>query len=181
MNARFHRDVRSTAFDFPHAGVLISQIDGHRSEGRPWLPSTDEVARGFMSASIIFDRLEHSFATIPLFSYDSGVVLRPSGVDALCLYGADGSTDQAGHCGSAILPWCSPGDLPRDPDTARPPVCGFDLPRSWRMGVAPWHVEDAGLVLEYQTHRGAGNTTPAFTGYNEVRRSSTGNATTSRC
>lgn len=121
-----------------------------------------------MSGSLIFGQLQRSFATLPLFSYDGGVVLRPSGVSSLCLYGADGSTDQAGQCERAILGWCSPSDLPLGTDPMHHPACGFDMPRGWRSGVSPWRNKDAALALDYQSRRGAGNATTPWTGYNEA-------------
>ena len=166
VNARFHRGVNDRGLPFPHAGVLISQMDGHRSDGAPWLPSSADIGRGFMSASIIFSSLERSFASVPLFSYDSGVVLRPSGVTPLCLYGSDASTDQAHACGDTRMEWCNPSDIPADPLAAR--VCGFDYMRGWRSGLNPWRLEHAGPVLEYQTGRGRGNATLPWSGYNEV-------------
>ena len=171
LNARFRRAVSGDgAAALPHAGVLLSQVDGHRQAGAAWLPSPADVVRGFMSTSLIFADLARSFPSIPLFAYDSGVVLRPSAVQVLCLYGADASTDQSHACGASQAPggWCTRADLPADLDPHATFACGFDYLRGWRSGLNPWHVADAGPVLAYQSLRGHGNATAPFTGYNEI-------------
>lgn len=153
---------------FAHAGVLISHFDGHRSDEQPWLPSADETRRGLMSASLIFGQLHRSFSRIPLFSYDSGVVLRPAAVTPLCMYGNDAATDRLPVCGDSAMPWCTASDLPAGTSPSATRVCGFDFLRNWRSGLNPWHVEQAPAVLEHQSVRGQGDATPPFTGYNEV-------------
>ena len=130
-----------------------------------------------MSASLIFAGLQSTFTTIPLFSYDAGVILRPDAVRPWCLFGADAATDQVYHHGggchrerstTCILgcgepeSFCNVWDL-SDAPAGR--VCGFDYLGNWNAGLRPYRTEDAAQVLAYQSTRG-----PAvgWTGYNEV-------------
>lgn len=135
------------------------------------------------SGSILFSEAKRTFRSIPLFSYDAGVVLRPELVQLLCGYGIDGSTDdnkpQCGFRGerleerdTACVPGC--GDPPDwcDPDNhasrygGNSGGCGFDWEQS---GIRPWRSEDLGELLDTFADTGAEYSGIGdFKGYNEV-------------
>jgi hypothetical protein len=103
LNARFNRDV--TKFASLEAGVLIHQLDGFQDAELPWAPCSGSSRshncqgtrtssrRHRVSCSVIFAGLHRKDASIPTFSVDAGVVLRPSMANVLCGYGNDGSID----------------------------------------------------------------------------------------
>ena len=91
------------------AGVLIHQLDGYQDPSRPWAPCPADLdapgvpdeceyehiaqRRQRVSTSLIYAQLRSKDESIPTFSYDGGVVLRPQFARPLCGYGADGSID----------------------------------------------------------------------------------------
>lgn len=127
---------------------------------------------------MIYAGLRQKDRSIPTFSLDGGVVLRPSKVNLFCAYGIDGSIDDnkplscdhvdASKCvpGCGSPPdWCSKADAH---DEGAWLTCGLNWGRS---GVRPWRPEEisgAGGLLDHFAREGApfvgiGN----FAGYNE--------------
>lgn len=130
-----------------------------------------------MSASIMYaamaERDDRRNGGIPLVSYDSGLVLDPSKLKLLCVFGGDGATlnnncNPPGKHGRCV-PGC--GDPPLWCDIHRPLLmnncrCGFvnceGRPR-------PWKPEHLGYVMEQHREHGLEYRTPQFhSGYNEV-------------
>lgn len=103
LNSRFRRPLKGAA---PlEAGVLIHQFDGYQDPLRPWSPCSpdrqdenhkpvpfsykcsDERVKTLwhkVSCSIIIAEFQRTFQSIPFFSIDGGVVLRPSKNELLC-------------------------------------------------------------------------------------------------
>lgn len=124
---------------------------------------------------MIFGGLHRTFATIPMFSYDAGVVYRPSKTKVNCAFGRDGAVDD-------LKPRCREGQGACVPGCGSPPnwcdpehlryggwhVCGFTWDGAG--GLRPWRPEDLGKLLDEQAnnwgadYKGIGN----FKGYNEV-------------
>ena len=121
---------------------------------------------------------------VPLFSYEGGVVLRPSKNKVSCAYGVDAGTDYAdaggantGSCHPAGKKGCVPGcGQPPQWCNAKEPMieggnngcrCGFD----WCSGrPRPWKPEDLGSLLDHQVKYGAWyGGVGSLDGYNEVR------------
>ena len=189
LNARFNRDV--TKFASLEAGVLIHQLDGFQDAELPWAPCSGSSRshncqgtrtssrRHRVSCSVIFAGLHRKDASIPTFSVDAGVVLRPSMANVLCGYGNDGSIDdnrplmcEGGYpySESRCVPGCgSPPAFcdPRNPhDEGSWTTCGV----SWgAKGIRPWRGVDLPGLLDVfaskgEPFTGVGN----FKGYNEI-------------
>ena len=189
INARFRLDVKEHK-EF-EAGVLIHQLDGFEDENRKWSPCSTESKSGNchatrtqarsqrVSASMIFAGLQGRDATIPTFSLDGGVVLRPSKVHAFCGYGVDGSIDDNKplSCESVNSQRCVPGcgeppdwcDRDNPHDEGAWATCGISWTRS---GVRPWHPKDfggrGGLLDLYETGGEPFTSVGNFKGYNEI-------------
>jgi hypothetical protein len=171
LNARFNRDV--TKFASLEAGVLIHQLDGFQDAELPWAPCSGSSRshncqgtrtssrRHRVSCSVIFAGLHRKDASIPTFSVDAGVVLRPSMANVLCGYGNDGSIDdnrplmcEGGYpySESRCVPGCgSPPAFcdPRNPhDEGSWTTCGV----SWgAKGIRPWRgVDLPGMAVSVQ-------------------------------
>lgn len=177
LNERFQRNVRE--HDIFEAGVLIHQFDGFEDANLKVSPCTDvsqtpnclavrnRQRRQRVSTSFISSGLKSRDSSIPLFSLDGGVILRPSDIHALCGYGTDGGTDDSKPlacnspkcipgCGEPPL-WCSMANVEDDGPGAR---CGFGRGKG---GVRPWKSEElsgpGGLFDVFEKHG---------EGYNEV-------------
>lgn len=144
----------------------LTQLDGYQDTERPWAPCASGAAsrtcrmprvrerRTRISASIIYGSLRQRSATIPTFSLDGGVILRPSSATALCAYGHDGSIDDAKALGcgtdATCVPGCSPksGGAPQWCSKANPHddgawmTCGMTWSSNGQ--VRPWKVDDFG-------------------------------------
>jgi hypothetical protein len=95
--------VLSSAFHGPSCALPL--IRRYQNPDAPWAPCDDRTdnakcndyrthnLRHKISTSMIVGEMRSSFGEIPMFSYDSGVVLDPLYVQVLCAYGGDGSTD----------------------------------------------------------------------------------------
>ena len=125
------------------AGVLIHQLDGYQDPDREWAPCGEEsnnwkcrdknnrMRRFKTSASFIFGQMHQTFRSIPLFSFDSGVVLHPRKNKVLCA-----CTPPNEQRISDLSPDPSPEPCPRtdgwDGSTDKDkPTCG-DVPDEWR-------------------------------------------------
>ena len=133
-----------------------------------------------LSGSLVHSGLQRTYASIPIFSYDAAVVLRPSTAHVYCAYGMDGSIDDGKNrpwacpheevkqescvpgCGEPPV-WCNP----RDPfDSWEGYVCGFDWDGD---GLRSWRPSDLGKMLHLQESRGSSYTGVGnYKGYNEV-------------
>jgi len=189
LNARFGRDVTQHAA--LEAGILIHQLDGFQDAARPWAPCSAKSASpnchgGRTSArihrtscSVIYKGLRQKDSSVPTFSFDAGIVLRPSTANVLCGYGNDGSIDDnrpltcsGGYpyqesscvpgCGSPPY-FCNPAN-PHDEGSWN--TCGV----SWGAhGIRPWRGKDLPGLLDVfakngEPFTGVGN----FKGYNEI-------------
>ncbi|KAL3920511.1 MAG: hypothetical protein SGPRY_005227, partial [Prymnesium sp.] len=124
-------------------GLLLHQLDGLQDPERPWAPCREggqgwegcssprvQERRMRVSGSMVHSGLGRSYKAIPLFSFDSGVVLRPETARVYCAYGIDGGIDdgtnrpklcaapqiEQGEClpGCGEPPdWCDPHHLSR--------------------------------------------------------------------
>ena len=151
--------------------------DGHDAE-RPWLPRQDSP---IAAATAIHAVLRRTFASIPVFSYDAGVVLEPGVLTPLCIYGSDGTTSRKTLCeardaGRQCVPGCSLADRrpPKWCESSADEGCGFQHddgtkevpPLEWAYGPRSMN-----LVLQRQSARGDGYAGPGpgvYWGYNEV-------------
>ena len=128
---------------------------------------------------MIYAGLHTRDAAIPTFSFDGGVVLAPSKIQAFCGYGLDGSIDDNKPltCDSAGGNNCVPGcgEPPQWCSRANPNdespwlTCGLGWSSS---GVRPWRQEElggAGGLFDLFETRGAEFTgVGSFSGYNEI-------------
>ena len=126
---------------------------------------------------MVYSGLRQRDHTIPTFSLDGGVVLRPSKARLLCAYGIDGSIDDnkplsCDHITARCVPgcgqppdWCSRAN-PHDEGAWL--TCGLNWGRS---GVRPWRPEEiggAGGLLDHFAREGAEFPgVGSFKGYNE--------------
>lgn len=134
-----------------------------------------------VSGSIVHSGMHQSYSSIPLFSFDSGVILRPSTTTLYCAYGMDGGIDDGSNrpmiCKDteinegSCLPGCGePPDWcdPADPGKGGWPgyFCGFMYGPD---GIGAWRPKDLPTLLHHQEsmgvdYHGIGN----FKGYNEM-------------
>ena len=112
------------------------------------------------SASLVFAGMNVTWPTPPIFSYDSGLLFKPSAIETRCLYGIDAATEAAGSCQHEHGPsFCEPSSLrgldPHNRSHDRS-ACGFHPTHGWR-DTNPWRVADAQTMLAYQAQRGPGS------------------------
>ncbi|KAL1512048.1 hypothetical protein AB1Y20_005322 [Prymnesium parvum] len=192
LNARFRAPFDASA---PlAAGVLLHQLDGFQNPQMPWAPCDERRGGGWagcdnprvqerrlrLSGSMLHAVLQKTYRSIPFFSYDSGVVLRPESAHVYCAYGMDGGIDDglnrpklcaqsaidAGDClpGCGEPPaWCDPSDLGRGGWPGY--MCGFMY---GPQGIGAWRPSDVPALLQAQAdmgreYQGIGS----FKGYNE--------------
>lgn len=158
----------------PEAGVIIHTVDSREAEGREWAPAAD---RAWMSSSILSSVLRRTYATIPLFSYDSGVILDPAHAVVTCAYGMDASTLVAHkETGCQAVEEGKRGQWQRcEPDAVgdcslrtRANTCGFHYVHGWSTGATAWRPEDVYRMLECQSHLGRDAELEKWHGYNEL-------------
>lgn len=134
-----------------------------------------------LSGSMVHSGLKQSYSTIPFFSFDSGVVLRPETAHVYCAYGMDGGIDdgqnrpklcaqadvESGRCvpGCGEPPdWCDPSDVGKGGWPGY--ICGFQYGPN---GISAWRPSDMAAMLRQQEGRGGEyHGIGGFKGYNEI-------------
>ena len=187
LNARFEAAQRKNAsVRLEYAGILLYQLDRRMSYALPWSPCPaederlaidriypsycrDTTRQRRVSASIIGKPMFAAHSSIPIFSTDSGLILRPGYNRLLCMYGFDGNIDSfddpcgdpCDECDASVHQKCMRSD-----EVARC-LCGFAQCGAHQY---PWRPEDIDIVLRvhariwHQHWQGLGS----FTGYNEA-------------
>ena len=173
--------------------VLLHQWDEWDHWQTPWkmcdpapnnAAGCDEKRRVRNSGSIIFKGLKEKVSPeqIPLFSFEGGIIYKPSLNKVNCLYGVDAGTDYGGStskgtdgscfppgkggcipgCGMGeFIPWCNATNPVNDHDC----LCGFAYCNGRPQ---PWHPEDVRQLMGNQKVRGTGYSFGGFNGYNEA-------------
>ena len=187
LNARFaFAQQLNASIRLEHAGILLYQLDRRMSDALPWSPCPleedrldvdrhypsycrDTTRQRRVSASIIGAPMKVEHSSIPIFSTDSGFILRPGYNRLLCMYGFDGNIDSfndpcgdpCDECDASVHQKCLRGD-----EFARC-ICGFAQCGAHQY---PWRPEDIDVVLRiharlwHEHWQGLGS----FTGYNEA-------------
>ena len=161
-------------------GVLIHQLDGWEDDDKPWLPCHSRTGRACVklgdriSCMLIYESMgdREDRATIPLFSWKGGLVVRAEESKPLCLFGCDGATRNH-NCPShpaTCVPGC--GNPPWWCERERPLLandcrCGLEACSGH---VSAWRPSDVAFVMDaHEKHGPKYKFEPGFhTGYNEV-------------
>ena len=161
-------------------GVLIHQLDGWEDDDKPWLPCHSRTGRSCgkfgdrISCMLIYESMgdREDRATIPLFSWSGGLVVRAEESKPLCLFGCDGATRNH-NCPShpaTCVPGC--GNPPWWCDRERPLLandcrCGLEACSGH---ISAWRPSDVAFVMEaHEEHGPKYKFEPGYhTGYNEV-------------
>jgi hypothetical protein len=188
INGRFRAGRPSN--DLDDIGVILHVFGRYKNRLKPWVPchfqcdklSAAASTKGRMSATLInrLMRNKTDRTGVPLFGFGGGIILRPSAMQLLCEYTADGNTDGKNCEPPVITSRCTPGCFgswnraqpycnPSDPSPGKRKWyrCGRD--GAWPV---PWRREDlASWVEEFQWNAQpfeAPHDTSKGEGYNEL-------------